>query len=46
MRLARFMGFVFALSLSFASWAKGQDISAEAREKIQMGLFREELGIA
>ncbi len=46
MRLTRFMGFVFALSLSFGPWAKGQEISAEAREKIQMGLFREELGIA
>ncbi len=50
MRLTRFsglnIGLFLAISLGGSSQAHSQEVSAEAREKIQMGLFREELGIA
>jgi hypothetical protein len=46
MRLTPFIGLFVALLIGGSPGARAQEVSAEAREKIQMGLFREELGIA
>ena len=50
MRLTPFIGLriglFLAVSIGVSPRAHSQEVSAEAREKIQMGLFREELGIA
>jgi hypothetical protein len=50
MRLTPFNGLIIglflAVSMGVGPWVQAQEVSAEAREKIQMGLFREELGIA